>query len=192
MTPGSEREPRSVREPGGAPDVRRAVLCGPGRAGKTATLEFWAGLLGGPAPAVALPSAATAGDAFEYLTVPAAAGRPPLHLLTTPGRLACGEERRLLLRGADAVVFTADSRRWRQDANLILLDELGAELADADRAGGRVPLLLQYNRRDDPDALPLAELEALLNPVGWPSVPTVASSGEGLPDLLALLLARLR
>ena len=90
------------------------------------------------------------------------------------------------------MVFTLDSRVWRQDANLILLDELGAELADPARAGGRAALLLQYNHRDDPDALPLAELEALFNPVGWPSLPTVAVTGEGLPELLALLLARLR
>ena len=176
----------------GRSEVRRAVLCGPGRSGKTATLTAWAGLLGCPAPVVGLPSAVKTGDAFEYLTVPAVAARPSLHLLTTPGRLACGEERRLLLRGADAVVFTLDSRVWRQDANLILLDELGAELADPVRAGGRAALLLQYNHRDDPDALPLAELEALFNPVGWPSLPTVAVTGEGLPELLALLLARLR
>ncbi len=196
MTPVAERD-----RAGNLPEVRRAVLYGPGRGGKSATLVAWAGLFGLPdavaaqrvtAPqAAVLPSAVAAGDGFEYLTVPAGAQRSALHLLTTPGRLSCSEERRLLLRGADAVVFTADSRAWRQDANLILLDELGAELA-VGGPGDRAALLLQYNHRDDPEALPLAELEALLNPVGWPSVPTVATTGEGLPDLLALLLARLR
>ncbi len=187
MMSGADRDVVESR-----PEVRRAVLCGPGRGGKTATLAAWAGQLGCPAPAVALSSAVTTGDVFEYLTVPADSQRPPLHLLTTPGRLSCSEERRLILRGADAVVFTADSRSWRQDANLILLDELGAELADLGRPDRRVALLLQYNHRDDSDAMPLADLEALLNPVGWPSVPTVATNGEGLPGLLALLLARLR
>ncbi|MBA4377089.1 MAG: hypothetical protein C0395_00205 [Gemmatimonas sp.] len=196
MNPAAERD-----RAGNLPEVRRAVLYGPGRGGKSATLAAWAGMFGAPAAlaasrtvelqAAALPSAVASGDGFEYLTVPADAQRSALHLLTTPGRLSCSEERRLLLRGADAVVFTADSRGWRQDANLILLDELGAELAAAG-PGDRAALLLQYNHRDDPEALPLAELEALLNPVGWPSVPTVATTGEGLPDLLALLLARLR
>ncbi|MDO9171435.1 MAG: hypothetical protein Q7W29_06345 [bacterium] len=196
MIPAAERD-----RAGNLPEVRRAVLYGPGRGGKSATLAAWAGLFGAPGAlaasrhaelqAAALPSAVASGDGFEYLTVPADAQRSALHLLTTPGRLSCSEERRLLLRGADAVVFTADSRGWRQDANLILLDELGAELA-AGGPGDRAALLLQYNHRDDPEALPLAELEALLNPVGWPSVPTVATTGEGLPDLLALLLARLR
>lgn len=183
--------PRRDTSAAGGSAARRVILTGPGLAGKTTTLSAWADMLPTGAEPVAVPAATHPDARFEYLTVPPGAGLPALHLATVPGRLACASERRLLLRGADAVVFVADSRPARRDADLILLDELGSELAESGRLRDGVALLLQYNRRDAADALPLDDLERRLNPVGWPAVPTVATAGDGLADLLAMLLARL-
>ncbi|MBL4845442.1 MAG: gliding-motility protein MglA [Planctomycetes bacterium] len=90
--------------------------------------------------------------------------------------------RRNVLRGADGVVFVADSDPRATITNLAARERLEQELRNHGETG--IPLVLQWNKRDLADALPVATLNELLNPTGAPSFGTVARSGEGV--LLAL------
>jgi mutual gliding-motility protein MglA len=83
----------------------------------------------------------------------------------------------------DALVFVADSRRSKSDTNLATLRHLGALRFLAD-----VPVVFFYNQRDGADALPVADLEAQLNPLRAPHRAGVATTGEGMDGLLAELV----
>ncbi|MBU1675170.1 hypothetical protein KKA85_05260, partial [bacterium] len=82
-------------------------------------------------------------------------------------------------------------RAARQDANLVLLDELGSHLAAAGIVPAAFPLVLQYNHRDLPDAVPPKDMDRLLNGRGWPAVPACALTGEGVEATLETLFSRL-
>lgn len=168
----------------------RIVYYGPGLAGKTTNLVRLAAVAGIP-DAVTVVETAVRGDRCEFLPLPRREGALTLHLVAVPGRLARAEDRRRLLRGAHGVVFVADGRVSRQDANLVLLDELGAHLAAAGVAPADFPIVLQYNHRDLPDAIPPADMDRLLNGRGWPTVPACALTGDGVEATLEALVALL-
>lgn len=106
------------------------------------------------------------------------------HLYTVPGPVFYDTSRILVLRGADALVFVADSQRTRADANLESLENLETNLAVHGRSLADTPLILQYNKRDLPDVSSLAELDALLNPAGRERFEAVASRGAGVFETL--------
>ncbi len=109
-----------------------------------------------------------------------------LQLLTAPGEAGRTVLRRTVLRGADAVVFVADSAPGRLEANRAALAALEDDLAALRGAGApEVPVLMLYNKRDVPGALEPAELERVLNPAGRPWFASSAALGEGLVEPLA-------
>lgn len=118
-----------------------------------------------------------------------------LHVYSVPGQIHYAATRKLVMRGADGVVFVADSQEARMDANCESLDNLGHDIAEVavDLGGACV---IQYNKRDTPDALPVAALRPALNPGGWPEFEAVAIRGEGVFDTLRtvtrLVMDRLR
>jgi hypothetical protein len=107
-----------------------------------------------------------------------------LQLYTVPGQVYYAATRRLVLNGVDGLVFVADTQAARLDANLESLDDLNANLADQGRKLSTLPHLFQWNKRDLPDLAPLDDLDRRLNLFGAPSVPTVATRGEGVFDVL--------
>jgi signal recognition particle receptor subunit beta len=107
-----------------------------------------------------------------------------LQLFTVPGQIMYAATRRLVLRGADALVFVADSQEERFEANLISLEDLHENLAQDSRA--ELPVVVQYNKRDLPRLVPVPALRAHLNPRGAPEFEAAASSGAGVfPTLKA-------
>lgn len=88
------------------------------------------------------------------------------------------------LQGADGVVFVTDSRRARHDTAIESMGALATYVAWQGRTLASVPLVLQYNMRDLPDILPVAELDAVLNPGGRPSFEAVAPMGQGVFETL--------
>lgn len=172
----------------------RLVYWGPADAGKTANLEFLASRLpDGAARLRRLRTEAPDAWPFEFLACDAAElgleASVGLQLLTVPGDALAVAARRALLPGCDAVVFVADARPERLDADLVLLDELGAALAAADRVPPRTSLVLQYNRADAAEALPADLLDAALNGHHGPRVTAVATTGRGVLAALAAALA---
>lgn len=111
-----------------------------------------------------------------------------LQLFTVPGQVYFNATRKLVLTGADGVVFVADSQPERLDANLESLENLRDNLREHGRNIEEVPLVLQYNKRDLPRILPIEELEAALNPRKVPSFGTSARTGDNVREALDRVL----
>lgn len=172
--------------------VLKVVFYGPGLGGKTTTLQHLHDSAK-PEHRGKLVSLATEVDRTLYfdflpLRVPKTRGMSVrLQLFTVPGQVHYNSTRKLVLTGADGVVFVADSQGARADANLESLDNLEENLREQGRELSALPHVLQYNKRDLDEILERHELERLLNRYGAPSVPTIARDGEGVYEVLSLI-----
>jgi signal recognition particle receptor subunit beta len=106
------------------------------------------------------------------------------HLYTIPGQTFYEVSRQFILKGVDGIVFVADSDPERMDANLESWEDLQKSLERSGYDINKIPLVLQYNKRDLPDAVPVRELEATFNPTRRPNFEAVASRGEGVMETL--------
>ncbi|MFH1468362.1 MAG: hypothetical protein ABIO70_28495 [Pseudomonadota bacterium] len=127
---------------------------------------------------------------FDYLPLMwgAIAGfQGRVKVVGVPGQPLYQQTRRLLLRGADAVVFVADSGAQRLSANVESLSELQQALTALGRSLDEIPMVLQYNKRDLADALPVKVLQLGLNARDLPWFETVAIEGGGVADTFQAL-----
>ncbi len=108
-------------------------------------------------------------------------------LYTVPGQVFYNATRKLVLKGADAIVFVADSERGKMDENKESLSNLRANLAEYKVNLDDLPWLMQYNKRDLPDVYSIEELERELNPAGMPYVEAVASQNKGVVETFQLV-----
>lgn len=106
------------------------------------------------------------------------------HLYTIPGQTFYETSRAFILKGVDGIVFVVDSAPERMEANIEALESLEKSLEKQGYDLHRIPFVLQYNKRDTAGALPLAELEATMNPLHRPSFEAVANRGEGVMETL--------
>ncbi|WP_437579729.1 GTP-binding protein [Sorangium sp. So ce887] len=177
--------------------VFKIVYYGPGLGGKTTTLEYLHATAK-PEYRGKLVSLATPVDRtlyFDFLPVrlPQLRGmNVRLQLFTVPGQVYFNATRKLVLTGADGIVFVSDSQAVRADANVESLENLRDNLAEQGRGLQHIPLVFQHNKRDLPDLLPLEELDAMLNPFRAVSLATSAKTGlgiyEGLEEISAAVL----
>ncbi len=103
-----------------------------------------------------------------------------LHLYTVPGEVAYEANRKIISKGVDGVVFVADSQLERIESNLASITELKSILDHEGVDIKEIPFVIQYNKRDMPNAAPIAELKKLLNKFGAPDFETVAKTGVGV------------
>ncbi len=149
----------------------KIVYYGPGLGGKTTNLEHVYEKVS-PSTRGKLISLATETERtlfFDFLPVDLGTirgFRTRFHLYTVPGQVYYNASRKLILRGVDGVVFVADSQGDRAEANVEAMQNLYDNLAEHGYDLTKLPFVIQYNKRDLPDAAPLAELDAMLNP-GW-------------------------
>ena len=143
-----------------------------------------------------LTSISTDGDRtlffdFMPLDLGTVAGmRTCFQLYTVPGQVYYNSTRKLVLQGVDGVVFVADSSAAMVEENLESLRNLEENLNEYGKSLATLPLVIQYNKRDLPDALPVEELNAQLNPHGAPCFEAIANTGQGVfPTLKALAAA---
>jgi mutual gliding-motility protein MglA len=173
----------------------KLVYYGPGLGGKTTSLQRIHGS-SPPETRGQIVSLATPVDRtlyFDFLPLRLPAVRNlhiRLQLFTVPGQVYFNATRKLVLTGADGVVFVADSQRERHDANLESLENLGHNLEEQGRRLDEVPMVLQYNKRDLPNLLGMEEMDRSLNPRGNPSFATCATQGEGVMEALDMLVQR--
>jgi len=167
----------------------KVVYYGPGLSGKTTSLkQVYAGVR--PESRGQLISLSTEGDRtlfFDFLPLriePIGGLTLRLQLYTVPGQVFYDATRKLVLNGADGVVFVADSQATALEANLESMSNLEGNLAEMSIDLSAFPLVLQYNKRDLPDVVPIAELSRRLNRFGAPECATVASRGEGILQAL--------
>lgn len=107
-----------------------------------------------------------------------------IHIYTVPGQVYYNESRKIVLRGLDGIVFVADSQESRREANLFSLQNLMDNLQYHRINIDEVPMVMQYNKRDVPDVLPISLMQRELNPFNRESFESVAITGEGVFDTL--------
>ena len=168
----------------------KVVYYGPGRGGKTTNLEYifktFRKQITGE-----MVSINTEGDRtlfFDFL--PMGLGKIKgceikVQLYTVPGQVQYSSTRKLVLRGVDGIVFVADSLEVRREKNMLSLKDLQANLKEYGLNIFKVPLVLQYNKRDLGEqgipVMPIEQLDHDLNrQLKVPSFPGSALKGDGV------------
>lgn len=176
----------------------KIVFYGPGRCGKTTNLEYifkaFKKQVSGE-----MVSINTEGDRtlfFDFL--PIGLGKingcdVKVQLFTVPGQQQYSSTRKLVLKGVDGVVFVADSLKVRREKNMISLKDLQQNLKDYGMNIAKVPLVLQYNKRDlEQEGIPLMPIEQMESELNRqlqvPSFPASAVSGDGVGQTLKACL----
>jgi len=111
-----------------------------------------------------------------------------IQLYTVPGQVQYNATRRVVLAGADAVVFVADSQKPMARENLTAFENMKVNLLANRLVPEKVPLVLQYNKQDLDRLTPRAELDRALNPWGRKAFPAVAARGEGVMETLVAVV----
>lgn len=114
--------------------------------------------------------------------------RTRFHLYTVPGQIYYEASRRIVLSGADGVVFVADSQTCRRNENIESLQGMLANMEYYGLTPGRVPVVLQYNKRDLADILEVAELDSDLLHDSWPRFSAIATQGHGVLDTIRTVM----
>jgi signal recognition particle receptor subunit beta len=109
------------------------------------------------------------------------------HLYTVPGQVFYEASRKLILRGVDGVVFVADSQVERMEANIESLKSLEKNLTDQGYDVAKIPLVLQWNKRDLPNTTSVKDLSQALNKWQVPEFEAVAVKGAGVFDTLKMI-----
>ena len=167
----------------------KIVYYGPGLGGKTTNIQYVYDRLN-PDTKGKLVTLATEMDRtlfFDFLPLELGTVKgfkTRFHLYTVPGQVYYNASRKLILRGMDGLVFVADSDELRIDANIESLYNLYENLEEHNLSLQDIPLVLQWNKRDVPGALPVGEMEEELNPQGFTSFEAVAVKGTGVFDTL--------
>ena len=167
----------------------KLVYYGPGLCGKTTNLQYIYDKSNAAARGK-LISLATETDRtlfFDFLPLELGTVRgfkTRFHLYTVPGQVFYDASRKLILKGVDGVVFVADSQIERMEANIESLDNLRTNLGDQGYDLDKLPYVIQYNKRDLPNAAPMEQLRDVLNPTKVPEFEACATSGAGVFDTL--------
>jgi mutual gliding-motility protein MglA len=167
----------------------KVVYYGPGLCGKTTNLQ-WIHEKTPIKNKGKMLSLATEADRtlfFDFLPIDLGTIRgmkTRIQLYTVPGQVFYNATRRMVLKGADCVVFVADSQEPMLDANLDAVANLKENLEANEIDPAEIPTVLQYNKRDLPNALPVEILNERLNPRGLPFFEAVAMKGQGVDETL--------
>ena len=172
----------------------KVVFYGPGMSGKTTNLE----IVHQKAPEEnkgELTSISTDGDRtlfFDFMPLDlgnVAGMRTKFQLYTVPGQVYYNSTRKLVLQGVDGVIFVADSDPEKMDENIESYANLIENLAEYGKDVRELPHVIQYNKRDLPNAMPVAEIDSRLNKFGVPTFEAIAYTGEGVFPTLKTLAA---
>src|SRR5262245_3185037 len=172
----------------------KIVYYGPGVSGKTTNLE----LVHAKTPSDSrgeLTSIATTGERtlyFDYmpLDLGSIAGiRTKFQLYTVPGQLYYKSTRRPVLQGCDGIVLVADSSAAKLEENRESMRDLEENLREMGRGLADVPIVVQYNKRDLPDAMSVEDLQKQVNLHSFPHFEAVAKTGQGVFPTLKSLAA---
>ncbi|HWN68639.1 MAG TPA: GTPase domain-containing protein [Haliangium sp.] len=167
----------------------KIVYYGPGLCGKTTNLQYIYNKTNPEAKGKMISLATETERTLFFDFLPLSLGeirgfKTRFHLYTVPGQVFYDASRKLILKGVDGVVFVADSQIERMEANIESLDNLRTNLAEQGYDLDKIPYVMQFNKRDLPNASPLAELQEALNPTDVQSFEAVATKGNGVFDTL--------
>lgn len=167
----------------------KIVYYGPGRSGKTTNLQYIHSRVPenrkGKMVSLATETDRTLFFDFLPLELGTISGfQTRFQLYTVPGQVYYNATRKLVLQGADGVVFVADSQRAQREDNLDSFRNLQLNLLEQGVDPRTLPVSLQYNKRDLPDVLALEEMDDLLNYRELPRYEAGAITGVGVFDTL--------
>ena len=168
----------------------KVVYYGPGLCGKTSNLQFIYQKTS-PETRGEMVSLETEADRTLFFDLlPLEVGviggyKTKIQLYTVPGQVFYNTTRKLVLKGVDGIVFVADSQRPMEDANVESVKNLRENLKELGLVLDDIPMVLQYNKRDLPNVMTVAEMNAILNKEGkHPFVEAVATNGRGVFETL--------
>ena len=167
----------------------KLVYYGPGLGGKTTNLQYIYRKVD-PNTKGKLISLATETERtlfFDFLPLELGTIRgfkTRFHLYTVPGQVFYEASRKLILKGSDGVVFVADSQVERFESNIESMENLERNLAEQGFNIEKIPLVIQYNKRDLPNIVTIGELQHALNPRNVPWFKAVAIQGIGVFETL--------
>ena len=167
----------------------KIVYYGPGMCGKTTNLQHIYSKTNPNVKGKMISLATETERTLFFDFLPLALGqirgfKTRFHLYTVPGQVFYDASRKLILKGVDGVVFVADSQVERMEANLESLENLKLNLAEQGYDLEKTSYVVQYNKRDLPNAAPLEEMRRLLNPGGTPEFEACATVGKGVFETL--------
>ncbi len=167
----------------------KIVYYGPGLCGKTTNLQHIYSKTNPDVKGKMISLATETERTLFFDFLPLALGqirgfKTRFHLYTVPGQVFYDASRKLILKGVDGVVFVADSQIERMEANVESLDNLRTNLAEQGYELAKLPYMMQYNKRDLPNAAPLEEMRRLLNAGGMPEFEACATVGKGVFETL--------
>jgi signal recognition particle receptor subunit beta len=167
----------------------KIVYYGPGLCGKTTNLQFIYDSLPSNNKSKMLSLSTKTDRTLFFDFLPLDLGkirgmRTKLQLYTVPGQVYYNSTRQLVLKGSDGIVFVADSQDFALDANLESLQNLEDNLKRQGVRIREIPIVLQYNKRDLPNAMPAPEMNAEINKFGAPHFESVATTGIGVEETL--------
>jgi mutual gliding-motility protein MglA len=163
----------------------KIVYYGPGLGGKTTNLQYVYQITSAENKGKMISLATETERTLFFDFLPIDLGqirgfRTRFHLYTVPGQVFYDSSRKLILKGVDGVVFVADSQEERMDANLESISNLAQNLKEHGFDINKIPYVLQLNKRDMPNALPVEELKQQLSIKGEPVIEAVAPQGIGV------------
>lgn len=168
----------------------KIVFYGPGLCGKTTNLQHVYAKTNPDAKGKMISLATETERTLFFDFLPLSLGeirgfQTRFHLYTVPGQVFYDASRKLILKGVDGVVFVADSQVERMEANIESLENLQTNLKEQGFDLDKMPFVIQYNKRDLPNAAPVEELRKLLNPNGTATeLEACAATGEGVFETL--------
>ena len=167
----------------------KIVYYGPGLCGKTTNLQYIYHKTAPEAKGKMISLATETERTLFFDFLPLALGeihgfRTRFHLYTVPGQVFYDASRKLILKGVDGVVFVADSQEERDDANIESLDNLRYNLIEQGYDLDKLPYVVQYNKQDLPNIMPIELMRKELNPTNVPDFSACATTGEGVFETL--------
>ena len=167
----------------------KIVYYGPGLCGKTTNLEFIYGHTTNESRGEMVSLETSTDRTLFFDLLPVEVGsiggfKTRIQLYTVPGQVFYNTTRKLVLKGVDGVVFVADSQRPMLDANVESLKNLRENLSGMGIEIDKIPLVLQYNKRDLADISSRPELDEVLNKHGWEAFEASALKGNGVFETL--------
>lgn len=170
----------------------KIVYYGPGLGGKTTNIQHVYQKVSSPAKGqmITLNTENERTLFFDFLPLDLGSIRgfkTRFHLYTVPGQVFYEASRKLILRGVDGVVFVADSQVERMESNIESLEGLKKNLEDQGHDIAKIPLVMQWNKRDLPNIASTHDMQKKLNTLDVPAFEACAVNGEGVFETLKMI-----
>ena len=167
----------------------KIVYYGPGLCGKTTNLQFVYKKTKPESKGKMISLATETERTLFFDFLPLSLGdirgfKTRFHLYTVPGQVFYDASRKLILKGVDGIVFVADSQVERTEANIESFENMKVNLKEQGYSLESIPYVIQYNKRDLPNAMAVEEIRSQLNTAGVQDFEAIASEGKGVFETL--------